>query len=367
MKCFVIMPFGDPEKEQERARQLDFIFSGVIKPCVESIEIPGREDEKIFCHRADKSARPDEIITHIVENLVLSDIVIADLSGRNPNVFYELGVRHAVNNNTILIADNLDDVPFDLRGLRTITYKWDPEKIAVLQQLLKEAILEILNEPDKIDNPIRRYLYNREVDKLIKQPLPGYEVIKNILTEMSSLKKAFNEQFIEIKSIVNQITSGKNDNLDKEMRNEYDLKFFEGNWHNERSGSIIFAKVNNGELLMPYLYGFSNHTRAHYYNCKLIGNTLFARFEWFSGTVSGYVFLNIKSENELIGGWWASNDVPEEMQFNITEISERIPGMVPVKWKKIKEKINKPEWVEDYYKGKLPVYPESPEKYKAMD
>jgi len=345
------MPFGNPEKDPEKAKRLDLIYSDWIKPCVESIKIPGKADETISCHRADKSARPDEIITHIIENLVSADIVIADLSGRNPNVFYELGVRHSVNNNTILIADNLDDVPFDLRGLRTITYKWDPEQMVNLQKSLKSAILEILKEPDKIDNPIRRYLYNREVDKLIKQPSPpGYDVVKNILTEMSSLKKAFKEQAVEIKSIINQITTGKGDNLEKTNEGEHIFEFFEGIWCDESDGTILYAKIINDELLMPYLYTNDPHCSAHYYNCKLIGNTLFARFEWFSENISGYTVLKIESEDELVGGWWYSRDVPEEIRRNISLMSETIPGMVPVRWKRIKEKRSEPKWIREYFK-----------------
>ena len=351
MKCFVIMPFGDPAKDPEKARRLDFMYSEWLKPCVESIEIPGRAGETISCHRADKSSRPGEIITHIIENLVSADIVIADLSGRNPNVFYELGARHSVNNNTILIADNLDDVPFDLRGLRTITYKWDPEQMVNLQRSLKSAIIEILKEPDKIDNPVRRYLYNREVDKLIKQPSPpGYDVVKSILTEMSSLRKAFNEQVVEIRDIINRITIRKEDTLDKVNKDEYNLEFFEGIWCDESDGTIFYAKIINDELLMPYLYTNDPDCPAHHYNCKLIGNTLFARFEWFSEDISGYTVLKIESEDKLVGGWWYSHSIPDEIRSNMTLISETIPGMVPERWKRIKEKRSEPKWVREYFK-----------------
>ncbi len=351
MKCFVIMPFGDPEKEPERARKLELLYSDCIKPTVEAVNIQGKSGEIIHCHRADKSARPGEIITHIIENLVSADIVIADLSGRNPNVFYELGVRHAVNNNTILIADNLDDIPFDLRGLRTITYKWDAEQMLKLQGSLKAAIIEILKESDKIDNPVRRYLYNREVEKLVREPSPpGYDSIKNILNEMSSLRKAFNEQTIEIRNIIGQITSGKEENLSNVNKSEYNLEFFEGIWQEKQLGTILYAKIINNELSMPYLFSNNPLCPAHYYNCKLIGNTLFARFEWDSGDISGYTFLKIESEDELVGGWWFSEDIPQEIRNNIFLISEKIPGMVPIDWKRIKEKKTEPKWIREYFK-----------------
>lgn len=352
MKCFVIMPFGDPRKEPERARKLELIYSDWIKPCVESIKTPGQPDETISCHRADKSSRPGEIITHIIENLVSADIVIADLSGRNPNVFYELGVRHSVNNNTILIADNLDDVPFDLRGLRTITYRWDPEQMVNLKRSLASAITEILGEPDKIDNPVRRHLYDREVDKLIKQPAPpGYDVVKNILNEMSSLRKAFNEQASDIRGIINQITIEKDSDLD-ESKSKYDLKFFEGVWLNSSSGSNYFAKVINNELLIAYLYHNVPDNPAHYYKCKLIGDTLFARFEWFSRDISGYLFLKVESEDSLVGGWWYGEDIPHEVRNNIKLINETIPFMEPMSWRRIKEKKTEPKWVREYFQEK---------------
>jgi hypothetical protein len=350
MKCFVIMPFGDPKEDPEKARKLELIYSEFIKPSVESIYIPGKPDETISCHRADKTARPGEVITHIIENLVSADIVIADLSGRSPNVFYELGVRHSVNNNTILISDNLDDVPFDLRGLRTITYKWDPEQMLKLQRLLKDAITEILNEPDKIDNPVRRHLYNREIDKLIRQPAPpGYDVIKNILNEMSSLKKAFGEQTSEIRDIISRITIEKAPNLNN-LKDQYNLKFFEGIWREEPTGILLYAKIVNNELLMPYMYGNAPLAPAHYYSCKLVGNTLFGRFEWLVGGISGYTYLKIKSDDDLVGGWRLSDDVPQEIKNNMELISETDPGMVPIKWKRIKEKQIEPKWIREYFK-----------------
>ena len=352
MKCFVIMPFGDPQKEPERASKLELTYSDCIKPTVESIKIPGEPDESISCHRADMASRPGEIITHVIENLVSADIVIADLSGRNPNVFYELGVRHAVNNNTILIADSLDAIPFDLRGLRTIIYKWDAEHMLKLQKSLKNAINEILEESDKIDNPVRRYLYNRETEKLVKEPSPpGYDVVKSILNEMSSLRKAFTEQASEIRNIVSQITVGKDDNLNNVNKSGYNIEFFKGVWEDESDGSILYAQVIDNELFMPYLYENDPDCPAHYFNCKLIGNTLFARFEWAEERdISGYAFFNIESEDMLIGGWWYDRNVPQEIRNNIALISKTIPGMESMAWKRVKEKKIEPKWIQEYFK-----------------
>ncbi len=170
MKCFVIMPFGDPAVDPERAEKLHAIYSDWIKPAVESIPIPGQPDGRITCHRADKIFAPGEIMTHVIENLVSADIVIADLSGRSANVFYELGVRHAIGNSCILISDDLEDIPFDLRPQRAILYEYEPRSMLKLKESLTQAITEILQAPDAIDNPVRRFIHQSELPEPFANP-----------------------------------------------------------------------------------------------------------------------------------------------------------------------------------------------------
>lgn len=350
MKCFVIMPFGNPDKDSQQARKLDLIYTQWIKPTVESINIPSLGDERIACHRADKQFRPEEIITHIIENLVTADIVIADLSGRNPNVFYELGVRHAVNNNTILIAENLDDVPFDLRGLRTIVYKYEPEYMLNLKSSLEQAVIEIIKESDRIDNPVRRFLYNREVDKLIREPIPpGYDVYRNIVSEMASLKKELSNHVNEVRHIMRLITTSENQMASVPPQNEIDLAFFEGIWKSD-SGGTYCARIVEGELLIPYCYRGDRELTAHYYNCRLIAETLFSRFRWFDTYTAGYAFLRIKSDDMLIGGWWFRNSIPPEISIDISRINDSIPGMRNIVWRRDKKSGRMPDWAESYFK-----------------
>ncbi len=357
MKCFVIMPFGNPRTNPEQARKLELIYSQWIKPTVESIK--GLNGVTIVCHRADKELRPEEIITHIIENLVTSELVIADLSGRNPNVFYELGVRHAVNNNTILIAEDLDDIPFDLRGLRTIVYRYEPEHMLKLKTSLDQAIREILKEPERIDNPVRRFLYNREVDRLIKQPIPpGYDVFKNVISEMASLKKEVNDHVTEVRNIMRLITSVGKDQIVVGQTN-VDLDFFEGVWKNKETESIYCARVIDGKLFMPYSYENDGQLTGHYYNLKLIGDTLFGRFKWFATDyISGYVLLKAESKDKLVGGWWHAEDVPNEVKVDISRITASMAGMI-VSTLERKSKLKRcPSWAEEYYT--LGLYKEDP-------
>jgi hypothetical protein len=343
MRCFVIMPFGNSRVDPENARKLDSIYSQWIKPTVESISIPG-SNEKITCHRADKTYKPGEIITHVIENLVSSDIVVADLSGRNPNVFYELGVRHAVSNNCILIANDLDDIPFDLRPLRTITYQYEPESMLQLKDSLEKSIHEILQAPNEIDNPVRRYLFNKELDLALQSSEPS--LIKSVVSEMALLRNEFTAQTNEIRQIMNLITSKKPINVNT----SFDIKSFEGTWKDELEGSIFYARIFNGEPLVPYSYGGGKQLTGHLYNCKIIDRTILGRFEWFEeGFVSGYMYLRLENDSSIKGGWWYIFDVPKEVSDDLSQVNDTLPKMTKLSLIKISSSSEFPLSVQKYF------------------
>ena len=75
-------------------------------------------------------------------------LILADLSGKNPNVFYELGLAHALAKPAILVVESMGDVPFDLRALRVLQYdKNDPNWGAILHDKIVRSIGEVLAEP----------------------------------------------------------------------------------------------------------------------------------------------------------------------------------------------------------------------------
>ncbi|POF32754.1 hypothetical protein [Roseibium marinum] len=74
------------------------------------------------CRRADDFWLHQHIMQDILELICTSKVVICDLSGKNPNVFYEAGIAHTLGKEVILITRHMEDVPFDLRSLRCITY-----------------------------------------------------------------------------------------------------------------------------------------------------------------------------------------------------------------------------------------------------
>ena len=112
--CFVISPIGDEgTEEREHANEI-----------YELIEDATRNLE-YNCDRADKIDAPGKINTQVLERVVDSDLVIADLTRQNPNVFYELAVRHTHNKPTVQIIKNTDNIPFDLFDQRTVEISFD--------------------------------------------------------------------------------------------------------------------------------------------------------------------------------------------------------------------------------------------------
>jgi hypothetical protein len=89
------------------------------------------------CRRADDIWENPSVIQDVVSLIDHSKIVICDCSSRNPNVFYETGIAHALGRETILITQSTDDIPFDLRHLRYVHYLNNGEGLEKLKEDLK--------------------------------------------------------------------------------------------------------------------------------------------------------------------------------------------------------------------------------------
>ena len=102
------------------------------------------------CERVDKIFVHAQIMQTIISLICQSRVIIADCSGRNPNVFYEAGIAHTLGRDVILIAQNIKDIPFDLRHLTVIVYKRTPEGLAELTAKLKDRIQAVAERRHRI-------------------------------------------------------------------------------------------------------------------------------------------------------------------------------------------------------------------------
>ncbi len=112
-KCFVICPIGDEGSETRKAA--DDSLKYIIDP------ICSEMGYEVF--RADLISDSGIITQSIIQHILADDLAIVELTGNNPNVFYELAIRHSFGLPTILITrDDLSRIPFDIHNVRTIQY-----------------------------------------------------------------------------------------------------------------------------------------------------------------------------------------------------------------------------------------------------
>jgi len=145
-KCFVISPIG--KEGTENYDRFKEVLDYIIKPAIEN------SDHDLEVIRADEINKTGSLIKDILTNIYNSFIVIADLTGQNPNVFYELGVRHCLKPRTILIAQSIEDIPFDLKDYRTIIYESSAKGAILFKEELNNYLTEIFETPDNSDNPV---------------------------------------------------------------------------------------------------------------------------------------------------------------------------------------------------------------------
>jgi len=128
-QIFVLTPFHDEFKDE---------FDATVKV--------GQElGFKVL--RGDERAGAGEIFPQLLRYLVQSRLIVANISGRNPNVFYELGIAHAIDKPVILLAHNKSDVPFDVQSKQIVFYKDNRELEERLTKALSRTLIS--NEPNK--------------------------------------------------------------------------------------------------------------------------------------------------------------------------------------------------------------------------
>lgn len=127
--CFVLMPFADE-------RDLQSVYNQHIKPVV--------SQAGLRCVRADDINDISGVMQSVWESINRARLIIADLTNRNPNVFYELGIAHTLGKPVIIITQSMDFIPLDLRHLRCIIYEFKPNMIKKFEETLVKTINTVL-------------------------------------------------------------------------------------------------------------------------------------------------------------------------------------------------------------------------------
>jgi hypothetical protein len=125
--CFIIVPIGaDGSQTRRRSDQL-----------CRHVSVPARQDcAYTSIQRADEAVMPGLIGAQIIHSLTTAELVVADLTEHNPNVFYELAVRHTTSKPAVQVIEHDKALPFDVAQLRTIRYNLnDPDEMSAAREI----------------------------------------------------------------------------------------------------------------------------------------------------------------------------------------------------------------------------------------
>ena len=169
-KCFVIMPFGEKKDLDGKPINFDKIYKDFIKDAVEELGIE--------CIRCDEIAETGWIHSKMFKHIFDADVAVVDITSLNPNVFYELGIRHALDKHvTVLIRKAGTPTPFNIQGFQIMEY--DPDNAE-----------SITSGKNRIGEFIKNGLASQEVDS------PVYEVLDYLKVEVTPKRIAKKETFM---------------------------------------------------------------------------------------------------------------------------------------------------------------------------
>ena len=184
--CYVMMPYGgtDPSKKSF----FEGVFSSII---VTAARNAGFADSEII--REDHKGEAGSVSGNIVTHLATSDVLIADLTGQNANVYYELGVAHVFHkSSTVLICQKDSPIPFDVQGLNVVLYSTDITEVSDSVTRITNAILSRLKGTASADNTIHEKIPQLPVSLMAHIESDGgeqEETLRRLSAENQRLRK----------------------------------------------------------------------------------------------------------------------------------------------------------------------------------
>ena len=177
--CFVIAPIGEPDTETRR--RSDQILRYVIKPSVETLGYSAK--------RADEIAEPGIITSQVMQHVVEDDLVVADLTEVNPNVFYELAVRHALRRPFVQIIAENEELPFDVHAQRTIKFDHqDLDSVEEAKRNIQEQVRSLEAGDFEVETPISLSL---DLQPLRQSDDPDQRSLAEVISAISDLNNKF--------------------------------------------------------------------------------------------------------------------------------------------------------------------------------
>jgi hypothetical protein len=174
--CFVIAPIG--EHDSDTRKRSDQVLKHVIRPAVASCGYTAI--------RADEIDKPGLITSQVIQHVVDDPLVIADLTERNPNVFYELAIRHAIRRPLVQLMMKGEQIPFDVAGTRTIYVDHrDLDSVEAAKNQIIEQVKSLEKDASDIETPISVSL---ELQLLRQSEKPEERSLADLVAAVSDLR-----------------------------------------------------------------------------------------------------------------------------------------------------------------------------------
>jgi hypothetical protein len=178
--CFIISPLG--EENSETRRKAEGLINSALKPILEK--------EGYYVIAPHEIDIPGSITKQVIQYLLEAELVIANLTELNPNVMYELAVRHAKRLPVVCVAENGTKLPFDIATERTIFYDNDMAGVEKLKSKLTNVIREAIIDKRR-DNPI----YSSVTNNVIRDAIQHYEVQQYVLERLDDISSRLYFQY----------------------------------------------------------------------------------------------------------------------------------------------------------------------------
>lgn len=202
--CFVISPIG--KDGDEIRKNADEVLKFIISPICE------KYNYKVM--RADKMANNGLITKAIIEQIISSDLVIADLTGNNPNVFYELAIRHSYRKPVIQIVKNIIKLPFDVANMRTISYDTTLDGVEMAKKEM-EAALELIEEGETVHNPVSEVSTVLDISRSSTEE--NAEILSTLLLEIQQIPENLKALENNIETRFSQMLSAVTETIKNEQ------------------------------------------------------------------------------------------------------------------------------------------------------
>lgn len=232
--CFVISPIGDLESETRK--RSDQVLKHVIRPAV--------SESGYQAIRADEIDKPGLITSQVLQHVVNDALVVADLTERNPNVFYELAVRHATGKPLIQLMKSGEQIPFDVAQTRTIFVDHrDLDSVADAKAKISEQIVELESDPSTTETPISVSL---DLQFLRQSEKPEDRSLAELLATMSDLRADVAKVETRLDSIGDEVSL---DPLRRELSRLRQDLLYEGSL----DGPVVSSRVARMSSMMEEL------------------------------------------------------------------------------------------------------------------